>query len=179
MNINRSSSEKWYSDQFCKIRKKSSVSEWSPRAHIFIKKRLQHECFPVNFVKLHNMFFVEHFRATATVSRHILAFSKNEMLFWKSLRQKCPNKEFFLVRFFLYSDWIQENNDQKKLHIRIFLFHIFQHSTWIRKFIGNYWRCNYCQSSYQGNCISNKLCIMNFFAHYHWMHWKELNLRKF
>ena len=30
-----------------------------------------------------------------------------------SLREKCPNTEFFLVRIFLYSVWIQENTDQK------------------------------------------------------------------
>ena len=35
-----------------------------------------------------------------------------------SLREKCPNAEFFLVRIFLYSDYpysvrIQENTDQK------------------------------------------------------------------
>ena len=29
-----------------------------------------------------------------------------------ALREKCPNREFFLVRIFLYSDWIQENADQ-------------------------------------------------------------------
>ena len=29
----------------------------------------------------------------------------------------CPNTEFYLVRIFLYLDWIQENTDQKKLHI--------------------------------------------------------------
>ena len=46
----------------------------------------------------------------------------------KSLREKCPNTDVFLVRIFLYSDWInlrkspylvriQENTDQKKLRI--------------------------------------------------------------
>ena len=30
-----------------------------------------------------------------------------------TLREKCPNTELFLVRVFLYSDWIQENTDQK------------------------------------------------------------------
>ena len=35
----------------------------------------------------------------------------------RSLREKCPNTEFFLVRIFLYLDWMQENTDQKKLHI--------------------------------------------------------------
>ena len=40
------------------------------------------------------------------------------MRLWKkSLREKCPNTEFFLVRIFLYSDWIQENRDQKKLRM--------------------------------------------------------------
>ena len=36
-----------------------------------------------------------------------------------SLRKKCPHTEFFLVRIFLYSNWIQENTDQKKLRIWI------------------------------------------------------------
>ena len=31
-----------------------------------------------------------------------------------SLRGKWPNTVFFLVRSFLYSDWIQENTEQKK-----------------------------------------------------------------
>ena len=34
-----------------------------------------------------------------------------------SLREKCLNTEFFLVRIFLYSDWIQEYTDQKKFSI--------------------------------------------------------------
>ena len=34
-----------------------------------------------------------------------------------SLREKCPNTEFFLVSIFLYSVRIQENTDQKKLRI--------------------------------------------------------------
>ena len=31
-----------------------------------------------------------------------------------TLREKCQNAQFFLVRIFLYSYWIQENTDQKK-----------------------------------------------------------------
>ena len=38
----------------------------------------------------------------------------------KTLPEKCPNTEFFLVRIFLYSDWIQENMDQKKFRIWTF-----------------------------------------------------------
>ena len=34
-----------------------------------------------------------------------------------SLREKFPSTELFLVRIFLYSDWIRENTDQKKLCI--------------------------------------------------------------
>ena len=30
-----------------------------------------------------------------------------------TLRENCPNTELFQVRIFLYSDWIQENADQK------------------------------------------------------------------
>ena len=32
-----------------------------------------------------------------------------------ALRENCPNTEFFLVDIFLYSDWIQENRNQKRL----------------------------------------------------------------
>ena len=34
-----------------------------------------------------------------------------------TLREKCPNTEFFLARIFLYSVRIQENKDQKKIRI--------------------------------------------------------------
>ena len=34
-----------------------------------------------------------------------------------TLREKCSNTEFFLVRIFLYSDRIQKNTDQKKLRL--------------------------------------------------------------
>ena len=30
-----------------------------------------------------------------------------------ALREKCPNTELFPVHIFLYSDWIQENTNQK------------------------------------------------------------------
>ena len=33
------------------------------------------------------------------------------------LREKCPNTEFFMVCIILYSDWTQEDTDQKKLRI--------------------------------------------------------------
>ena len=38
-------------------------------------------------------------------------------LVWLLLRENWPNTELFLVCIFLYSDWIQENTDQKKLRI--------------------------------------------------------------
>ena len=50
-------------------------------------------------------------------------FSKNhqdKVSLWPALREKCPNTELFLVRNFLYSNWIQrfteiqKNTDQKK-----------------------------------------------------------------
>ena len=59
-----------------------------------------------------------------------------------SLREKCPNKEFFLVRIFLYSDWIlrkspfsvqiQENTEQKKLRIW----------TLFTQWLDTFYRCN-------------------------------------
>ena len=39
------------------------------------------------------------------------------LLFWWELREKCSNTEFFLVRVFLYWDWIQENKDQKRSYL--------------------------------------------------------------
>ena len=35
----------------------------------------------------------------------------------ETLREKCPNTEFFEVRIFLYSGRIQENTDQRKFRI--------------------------------------------------------------
>ena len=37
-----------------------------------------------------------------------------------SLPEKYPNAEHFLVRILLYSDWMQENTDQKKLDLWTF-----------------------------------------------------------
>ena len=34
-----------------------------------------------------------------------------------TLHERCQNTEFFLVRIFMYSDWIRENTDQRKLRI--------------------------------------------------------------
>ena len=57
--------------------------------------------------------------------RHNFLFRNRPKYLLLSLREKCPNKEFFLVRIFLHSDWIlrfsispysvriQENTDQK------------------------------------------------------------------
>ena len=46
-------------------------------------------------------------------------------LFCSSLREKCPNTEFFLVRIFLYSGQTRENTDQKNsvfIHLYAVLF---------------------------------------------------------
>ena len=45
----------------------------------------------------------------------------------KSLREKYPDTELFLVRIFLYSDWIQKIADQQKIRIWTFFTH------WINK----------------------------------------------
>ena len=34
-----------------------------------------------------------------------------ESFYEYSLREEFPNKEFFLVHIFLYSDWMKENTD--------------------------------------------------------------------
>ena len=48
---------------------------------------------------------------------HFPSISFQSRIVLVSLREKCPNTEFFLVRIFLYSGWIQENKDQKKLRL--------------------------------------------------------------
>ena len=53
---------------------------------------------------------------------HINSGPSNMLLVWsiystRSLREKCPNTEFFLIHIFLYSVRMQENTDQKKLCI--------------------------------------------------------------
>ena len=51
------------------------------------------------------------------VSQHYPAWEKNGYTKQVPLPEKCPNTEVFLVRIFLYLDWIQENTGQKKLRI--------------------------------------------------------------
>ena len=47
------------------------------------------------------------------------ASCKQKIYLYQSLCEKCPNKTFFLVCFFLYSDLIQKNTDQKNIRIWI------------------------------------------------------------
>ena len=59
-------------------------------------------------VKTHPAIFLLHFSRSIFHSM-LLIFCKNWGLgFYKKIvqREKCPNTEFFLVRIFLYSDWI-------------------------------------------------------------------------
>ena len=63
------------------------------------------------------MFLINHFRRCYY---HGGSTCSSVLVKWLSLREKCPKTEFFLVRIFLYLDWIQENTDQKKLRIWTF-----------------------------------------------------------
>ena len=49
-----------------------------------------------------------------------------------SLREKCPNTEFFLVRIFPYSDWIREKTDQKNS-----VFGHFLHNAYLKIYHGS------------------------------------------
>ena len=57
------------------------------------------------------------FLAVLPVDQKINLVSPKLILQTNRLREKCPNTEFFLVGIFPYSDWIQENTDQKKPRI--------------------------------------------------------------
>ena len=55
-----------------------------------------------------------------------------------TLCKKCPYTDFFLVRIFpYYSNWIQENTDQKKLHI----WTLFTQSFTPRSHLGKFFQC--------------------------------------
>ena len=108
---------------------------WWTRRNFFKKsKQLEHErqdffFFPRNLAyhavskprksakKTSNLFhgIIKKLRDTADFT-YGLEEQRSIVLFC-TLREKCPNTELLLVCTFLYSDWIQENTDQKKLRI--------------------------------------------------------------
>ena len=60
---------------------------------------------------------LRHERVNKQVETIIKTFWKISQIVFENiyagLREKCPNTELFLVHIFLYSDWTQENTDQK------------------------------------------------------------------
>ena len=59
---------------------------------------------------------------TAKITKKILLSHQKlpTILELQPLREMCPNTEYFLVRIFLYSDWIQENTYQKNEYLDTF-----------------------------------------------------------
>ena len=79
-----------------------------PQAYNF-KKRLQYSFFPVKFVKFLRTRVIRTPQISMTKLFAKIVNGVKLFYFAKcSLREKCPNTEFFLVRVFLYSDWIEE-----------------------------------------------------------------------
>ena len=69
-----------------------------------------------DFVHPHNLF--EYFQNKAIDSNNTFWKRQNTKgSIKKHTAWKIPNTEFFLVRIFLYSDWVQENTDRKKPRI--------------------------------------------------------------
>ena len=73
---------------------------------------------------LHLNYLLYSFLPNHLIKRSTCSKSSCISCFWfsggtniNSLRERCPNTEFFLVSIFLYSVRIQENIDQKKLRI--------------------------------------------------------------
>ena len=60
---------------------------------------------------------LRHERVNKQVETIIKTFWKISQIVFENiyagLREKYPNTELFLVHIFLYSDWTQENTDQK------------------------------------------------------------------
>ena len=67
----------------------------------FIKKRLLHRSFLVNIAKFLKTTFLNNIH-----ERFLLLFKVYPSI---SLRQICPNMEFFMVRILPYSDWIRKD----------------------------------------------------------------------
>ena len=115
--------------------------------------RLQYRCFPVDFSKILgtsflqnnsgqlllckvifklNNTYLDNTKEINTIFCYNVSFKTNLLPdLQPTLREKYPNREFFLVRIFLYSEWIRRftqskspysvrihgNTDQKKLGI--------------------------------------------------------------
>ena len=77
---------------------------------------MRRRCFPVNFAKFLRTCFLQITFGLVLLS--VIMINNADFIHSKiSLREKCPKTELFLVCIFLYSDWIQENTDQKYLRI--------------------------------------------------------------
>ena len=111
------------SQMFCK----KLFKKFPLRACNFIKNRLQHRCFSVNIAKFlrtsilknicERLFLtlqssVKKKQAEKRPNNHSHAFDSYQIqiaFIGYSLREMCPNKEFFLVRVFPHSDWIRRD----------------------------------------------------------------------
>ena len=88
------------------------------------------------------------------------------------LHEKCPNTEFFLVRIFLYSDWMQENTDQRKLRLWI-LFTQCKFKTLCSKYVyfmkvplrKNHENPNFCETAFERNFVINYWACSWKFVH--------------
>ena len=102
-----------FSSEFCWISKNTFLQNTSRRP--FLKIRDKYTLQTMKYLKARVI-------CRCTVFLQLSYYRKS---FWhcifcltqanNSLRDKCLTTEFFLVRIFQYSDWIQENTDQKKL----------------------------------------------------------------
>ena len=70
-----------------------------------------------------------------------------------ALREKCPNTEYFLVLILLYSDWIQENTEQKILRIWTLFTHCFP------------WKIIFSEKSWKYSKAKKKCSCYNFMVH--------------
>ena len=90
------------------------LQSWS-RSGVFIVN-FEHSSFSivstVDFEQVHVSWVSISISFDKTVNS-LKIFSGSKSFHQVTLREKYPNTEFFLIRVFLYSDWIQENMDQK------------------------------------------------------------------
>ena len=87
-----------------------------------------------------------------------------------TMHEKCPNTEFFLVCIFLYSDWIQENTDQRKLRLWIFFTQCKFKALCSKYFMKvplrkNHENPNFCETAFERNFVINYWACSWKFVH--------------
>ena len=108
----------------------NQFSMWLPETLVVLMRCVREDCvMNKSYKELSDFNVYQDWRRRLLTETGITSFLhlSSFILHYRPLREKCPNKEFFLVRIFPYSRWtrkfkeyserVRENTDQKKLGI--------------------------------------------------------------